>query len=119
MCFVNVGVSMQMCGVRAIADVPMLAVIDYILFFARLLLVSRPFMKTCPKVINYLVAKHIDNLPSPLPQHMHCVGAKIAMRTIQAMFTTCECEATSLCLCCNSLMFIIGFNILYDPQVIY
>merc|ERR1712025_91025 len=58
----------------------------------RCVMIGRMGMKQCPKLIKYLVSKHMENLPTPMPANMEAVGPKTAMRLVQAYSTLMEGE---------------------------
>merc|ERR1711907_700397 len=70
-------------------------VIDWVLWGLRVVIVGRLGVKICPRLVMFLVKKHLDNVPAPLLNHADAQGEKTAMRCIQAYFCLCEGELMS------------------------
>lgn len=74
--------------------------------------------KTCPKVINFLLAKQLENTMSPLPNHAGAAGDKTAMRVNQGFVALAEGETLSVDFLFILIWYINAYHILGQNKAI-
>jgi hypothetical protein len=114
----NAPVSMQQINVSAWSAVVTYVIIDWSIYSLRMVIVARLGMKQCPKLITYLVRKQLENLPTPLNNHVYAKGPATSMRVDQAYVALMEGETMTMCYIMHFLQFAIVWGILRIDQVI-
>jgi len=97
MLWLNLSNGCASIGAETWADVANFVVIDWLLFFFRIGLCIRFGEKSCKKLFMALLKKQLENVLSPLPNHITAVGSKQAMRVHQAFFCLIEGETLTVC----------------------
>ena len=115
----NVFITIASVGVSEWADMATFIITDWMIYILRIVIVARIGMRTCPKLIAYLITKHLENMPGPLPNHCACHGDKTAMRTMQAYMALTENESLTSLFILQVVHFIFRWNILKDTQIVY
>jgi hypothetical protein len=105
----NIGVTMQQIGVTSWSAVTTFVIMDWLIYALRVIIVARFGMKQCPKLITYLVEKQLENLPSPLLQHVESKGEKTAMRVDQAFIALMEGESMTV----NFILHFINYAVVW------
>jgi len=90
--WLNSAVAMAMTGAKDPIDMMSFLVIDNFQFGMRFVLIARLGFKHCPRLFSFVLSKQLQNICSPLPQHVNAFGHKTAMRVMQAMMVIFEGE---------------------------
>jgi hypothetical protein len=114
----NCPVSLQQISVERWSGVISYVVIDWFIYTLRMIIVARMGMKQCPKLITYLVRKQIENLPTPLNQHVYAKGQATSMRVDQAYVALMEGETMTMCYILHFLIFAVVWGIFRIDQVV-
>lgn len=115
----NLGVAQACVGVRNYADTSSFICVDWITFILRMVIVSRAGMNSCPRLLNFLIKKQLENVPSPMPKHVEAQGDKTAMRCVQAYLCLTEGETLTICYLAIALNYIFSWLCWQDTLVIY
>merc|ERR1719299_259265 len=81
-----------MTGAKDPIDMMSFLVIDNFQFGMRFVLIARLGFKHCPRLFSFVLSKQLQNICSPLPQHVNASGHKTAMRIMQALMVIFEGE---------------------------
>lgn len=117
MCFLNFSIALTAIGVVGYNEATTFIAVDWITFFLRVVVVGRLGMKQCPKLVTYLTVKQMENMPSPLPVQAEAVGAKTAMRCVQAFACLAEGESMTSMYMLMVFNFVLRWAILRDNQM--
>jgi len=84
-------------GANEWLDVINFVVIDWLLFFLRMGLCLRIGFKTCPKLLEMLLKKQLENVLTPMARARAASGDKTSIRVQQAFFCLIEGETLTVC----------------------
>lgn len=76
----NYQLCVTLIGVPSFMKAITFIVTDWLVFASRMFGVMRLGMQTCPKLVTFFVKQQLDNVVTPLPNHVSAAGAKTAMR---------------------------------------